>query len=51
MMMIQVKMMTMMMCDAGSQRLDQMLSMLLSTNMFIGGILGCLLDNMIPGEH
>jgi len=34
----------------GSERLDQMLPMLLSTHMFIGGILGCFLDNLIPGD-
>ena len=34
----------------GSEGVDQMLSMLLSNNMFIGGVLGCLLDNLIPGE-
>jgi len=37
-------------CEAGSERADQMLSILLSTHMFIGGVLGCFLDNLIPGH-
>jgi len=35
--------------DAGSERMDQILSILFSTPMFIGGMLGCLLDNLLPG--
>lgn len=33
----------------GSETLDQILIVLLSTSMFVGGFLGCLLDNTIPG--
>ena len=35
----------------GSEVLDQILFVLLSTSMFIAGFLGCVLDNTIPGER
>uniref|UniRef100_A0A8C6TVR0 Solute carrier family 23 member 2 n=1 Tax=Neogobius melanostomus TaxID=47308 RepID=A0A8C6TVR0_9GOBI len=35
--------------DTGANGLDQVLQILLTTNMFIGGFLGCFLDNTIPG--
>jgi len=35
--------------DTGSDTLDQVLFVILSTSMFVGGFLGCLLDNTIPG--
>ena len=34
----------------GSDEADQVLRVLLETGMFIGGILGFLLDNTIPGK-
>jgi len=37
-------------CCAGSEHVDQMLSMLLTNHMFVGGFLGCLLDNVLPGD-
>jgi len=37
-------------CIAGSERVDQMLLMILSCSMFVGGLLACLLDNLIPGH-
>ncbi|XP_037090234.1 solute carrier family 23 member 2-like isoform X2 [Pollicipes pollicipes] len=33
----------------GSDTFDQILYVLLSTSMFVGGFLGCVLDNTIPG--
>lgn len=34
----------------GSDTADQIIGILLKTNMFVGGFIGCLLDNTIPGE-
>lgn len=36
-------------CFAGSPALDQILTVLLSTSMFVGGLAGFVLDNTIPG--
>lgn len=38
------------MCVSGVTELDQVLRILLTTNMFVGGFLGCVLDNTIPGK-
>ncbi|XP_041370464.1 solute carrier family 23 member 2-like [Gigantopelta aegis] len=35
--------------DTGSKEFDQVLNVLLGTAMFVGGILGCILDNIVPG--
>lgn len=35
--------------QTGVKELDQVLQILLTTHMFIGGFLGCFLDNTIPG--
>lgn len=37
--------------NTGSADLDQVLSVLLSTAMFVGGVLGLILDNTIPGTE
>ncbi len=34
---------------SGSAELDQIIVVLLSTNMAVGGVTGCILDNLIPG--
>ncbi len=34
----------------GSDEVDQVLTVILTTGMFVGGFLGILLDNAIPGE-
>lgn len=36
--------------NTGVKELDSTLSVLLSTTILVGGILGCLLDNLIPGN-
>lgn len=36
--------------QTGSEAFDQVLTVLLQTSMLVGGILGCFLDNTIPGE-
>ena len=36
--------------NTGSEELDQTLTVLLSTSTFIGGFLGFILDNTIPGN-
>lgn len=36
--------------NTGSQVADQLISILLNTSMFVGGFLGCLLDNTMPGS-
>jgi len=35
---------------AGFAEVDQTLTMFLSTAMFVGGVLGFLLDNIVPGN-
>ncbi|XP_033762509.1 solute carrier family 23 member 1-like isoform X2 [Pecten maximus] len=35
--------------DTGSDVMDQIISVLLGTNMFVGGLIGLVLDNTIPG--
>ncbi|XP_069485439.1 solute carrier family 23 member 1-like [Ambystoma mexicanum] len=35
--------------DTGLREVDQVLTVLLTTYMFVGGFFGCLLDNTIPG--
>ena len=35
---------------AGSVELDQVLTALLTTAMFVGGFVGCVLDNIVPGK-
>ncbi|XP_054709274.1 solute carrier family 23 member 2-like [Uloborus diversus] len=37
--------------QTGSEVADQILGILLRTNMFVGGFLGCLLDNTIPATE
>jgi nucleobase transporter 1/2 len=37
--------------DTGSQIVDQIISVLLSTSMFTAGVLGFLLDNTMPGIY
>ena len=36
---------------SGYNLVDQILGILLKTNMFIGGLFGCFLDNTIPGKN
>ena len=36
--------------SSGNTSVDQTLRVLLGTNMLVGGVLACLLDNTIPGE-
>ena len=36
--------------DAGSVVADQIITVLLTTNMFVGGMIAFLLDNTVPGE-
>lgn len=35
--------------DSGNSQIDQMLTILFGSPMFVGGSVGCLLDNIIPG--
>lgn len=35
---------------SGNNELDQVLEVLLGTAMFVGGILGFILDNTVPGK-
>ncbi len=35
--------------QTGYLMLDNILTVLLSTSILVGGLLGCLLDNLIPG--
>lgn len=37
--------------STGSTELDQVLIVLLSTAMFVGGLLGFILDNTVPGKN
>ncbi|XP_075715508.1 solute carrier family 23 member 1-like [Rhinoderma darwinii] len=37
--------------STGIKELDQTITVLLTTEMFVGGFLGCLLDNTIPGSN
>lgn len=34
----------------GNTELDQVIKVLLGTAMFVGGFVGCLLDNTVPGK-
>ena len=36
---------------SGDPDLDQVLTVLLSTAMFVGGVLGFILDNTVPGMY
>lgn len=36
---------------SGSEFLDQLLTVLLSTSMFVGGLIGFVLDNTVPGNY
>ncbi len=36
-------------CNAGVPQLDDLLVVLLGTNTFVGGVVGFVLDNTIPG--
>lgn len=36
--------------QTGAEALDAALQVLLSTSILVGGIIGCFLDNVIPGE-
>lgn len=38
------------MFNSGVKEVDQVLRILLTTNMFVGGVLGFFLDNTIPGK-
>lgn len=35
----------------GNDELDQTVKVLLGTAMFVGGFIGCVLDNTVPGKH
>ena len=35
---------------AGNEELDRVITVLLSTAMFVGGIIGFILDNTVPGK-
>ena len=37
-------------CIAGNETVDNILVVLLSTSMFMGGVIGFALDNTIPGK-
>ena len=37
--------------NTGSQIIDQVISVLLSTSMFVAGVLGFILDNTVPGNQ
>lgn len=37
--------------QTGVEALDAVLQVLLSTSILVGGMVGCLLDNLIPGIH
>lgn len=37
-------------CDSGVKEVDQVVTILLTTHMFVGGFLGFFLDNTIPGK-
>ena len=37
--------------NTGSQPVDQIIVVLLSTSMFVGGFIGFVLDNTIPGKN
>lgn len=37
--------------DTGNNELDQVIKVLLGTAMFVGGFVGCLLDNTVPGTN
>jgi nucleobase transporter 1/2 len=37
--------------NTGSEFLDQLFTVLLSTSMFVGGMLGFVLDNTVPGKN
>ena len=39
------------MVPTGSEVFDQIVSVLLSTSMFVGGVVGFILDNTVPGRH
>ena len=36
--------------QTGNEDLDQVLIVFLSTGMFVGGVVGCILDNILPGR-
>jgi len=38
-------------CVAGNETVDSVCVVLLSTSMFVGGFIGFVMDNVIPGEH
>jgi len=37
--------------DVGNETVDSVCIVLLSTSMFVGGIMGFVMDNVIPGLH
>ena len=37
-------------CLSGSSIADQIIEVLLSTSMFVGGFVGFVLDNLLPGQ-
>lgn len=37
--------------QTGAEALDAVLQVLLSTSILVGGVIGCLLDNLIPGKR
>ena len=36
---------------SGNEKADEILTALLSSSMMIGAVLGCVLDNIIPGRQ
>lgn len=36
--------------QTGSEVADSVITVLLSTTILVGGVIGCLLDNIIPGK-
>lgn len=37
--------------NTGNEVADGVLTVLLSTTILVGGVIGCLLDNLIPGNN
>lgn len=36
--------------NTGSEVADSIITVLLSTSILVGGLIGCILDNLIPGK-
>lgn len=43
-------MFTSLLLSPGNDEADRVLTVLLSTAMFVGGFVGCVLDNTVPGK-